>query len=146
MIAESSLDFPRTRGRTRGLTLTALIDVVFILIIFFMLTTSFMKVESMELLLPAPGTSAPKAASTQWAHIVLLNDGEIRYGRRKVDAAELQRTLTALFAASPDQRIVILSADQVPLQAMVGTMDMVYESGGKSVYIRALPEMEGAKP
>ena len=49
------MDFERTSRRKLNLPLTPLIDVVFILIIFFMLTTSFMRIESLELLLPSAG-------------------------------------------------------------------------------------------
>lgn len=131
-----TLELQRTRSRTRELPLTPLIDVVFILIIFFMLTTSFMKVESMELLLPsAKGSQA--AEKTSLAHVFLQNDGSLLFGQRKVDREELERTLKSLFVHNPEQRVVLLSANAVSLQRLVELMDLVYLAGGKSVYVKA---------
>lgn len=56
------MEFERTSRRKVNLPLIPLIDVIFILIVFFMLTTSFMRIESLELLLPS---SAGKAAEVQ---------------------------------------------------------------------------------
>ncbi|MBV8938491.1 MAG: biopolymer transporter ExbD [Alphaproteobacteria bacterium] len=136
------MDFPRTTKPIRSLPLIPMIDVTFILIVFFMLTTSFMKIESMELLLPSSGAPAHKV-DANFGHIVLRNDGTISFGKRTVDPRELGSTLKTLFSANPDQRIVILAADRVTLQTMVTIMDMVYLSGGKSVYIKAWHDKPG---
>lgn len=136
---EPALDFARRGRRTRELPLIPMIDVVFILIIFFMLTTSFMKIESMELLLPT-SASAKKVADTSIAHIILYNDGRMGFGQRVVDASEMKRTLSALFARNPEQRVVVLTEDKVSLQSLVQTMNTVYLAGGKSVYVKAWQE------
>ena len=53
------MDFERTRRPPiRSLPLVPMIDVMFILIIFFMLTTSFMRIESLELMLPSVANKA----------------------------------------------------------------------------------------
>ena len=118
--------------------LTPLIDVVFILIIFFMLTTSFMKVESMELLLPS-SKATKNAERTSVVHITLQDNGSVIFGKRAVTLSDLQNTLKTLLGNNPDQRIVILSAPTVSLQRLVEMMDLVYLTGGKSVYIKSTP-------
>src|SRR5262245_56968075 len=58
---EKKMNFERTtRRKPLSPNLTPLIDVLFILIIFFMLTTSFMRIESLELILPSVGGKAAK--------------------------------------------------------------------------------------
>ncbi len=131
------IEFERRRGHLRELQLTAMIDVVFILIIFFMLTTSFMRVESMELLLPSAG--AARAAEAQdVARIVIHNDGRIGFGQRILAEGELDNTLAALFSANPDQRVVVFTDAKVSMQKLVSVMDMVTTAGGKSLYVRPL--------
>lgn len=129
------LDFERTRKSPLEPSLVAMIDVVFILIIFFMLTTNFMKLESMELLLPS-AAAGKKAANMNMAHIYLRRDGTIAYGQRPVDKPELQKTLQSIFQHYPEQRIVVMVDNVVSLQALVDVMDIVYLTGGKNVFVR----------
>lgn len=131
------IEFARTRKRMRELQLTAMIDVVFILIIFFMLTTHFARVESMELLLPSAG-GGKAAEAKDVARIIIHNDATISFGQRKVDEDELARTLQALFTENPNHRIVVFSDDKVSMQKLVSIMDMVTGAGGKSLYVRPL--------
>lgn len=132
------IEFARSGRRIGHLPLTALIDVVFILIVFFMLTTNFMKVESMELLMPSAAKSAKKTAVTDnLARVVLRNDGGILFGQRATDRDDLSRTLRSLFAQRPEQRVMLMSEDTVSLQTLVEVMDIVYLAGGKNVFVKA---------
>ncbi len=135
------IDFSTQRRPVRELPLTAMIDVVFILIFFFMLTTSFMRIESMELMLPA----ANKATVTkkQISKITILNDGRIVFGQREVDLPEMKSTLAAIFRDSPEQAVVVFADDTVSMQRMVTVLDEVSMAGGQSIYVRALPKPEG---
>src|SRR5690606_29160828 len=91
-----SLDFSRKRKRKPiSLNLTPLIDVLFILIVFFMLTTSFMRIESLELILPSASSSTSKSNDT--THIFIAADGTITLGRRVVEQGELVRTVKRIF-------------------------------------------------
>src|SRR5579885_3631396 len=100
------MDFPRNRKPMIDVQLVPLIDVAFILIIFFMLTTSFMKIESMEVMLPAASSpSSKKVVDVNMAHIYLHSGGQITYGQRPVDKLELQKTLLSIFQNYPEQRV-----------------------------------------
>ncbi|MCE2926328.1 MAG: biopolymer transporter ExbD [Rickettsiales bacterium] len=131
------MDFARTpRRKIRALNLTPLIDVLFILIIFFMLTTSFMKIESMELILPS---AAQKTAAKQGDEIVRLYlsaSGDIALGQRKLGAEEIDETLSRIIVNNPDTRIMLLTADGVTMQQLVSMMDRVSLLGGKSLLVR----------
>ena len=130
-------EFERKKKPVPELPLTAMIDVVFILIIFFMLTTSFMKLESMEVMLPTTTPLAKKVTPDKnMAHIYLQNDGSIIYGQRQLDKEELRRTLGSVFQTAPEQRVVVLVANTVNLQTLVDIMDMVYTAGGKNVFVK----------
>lgn len=139
MESERNFDFARTSRRTLNLPLTPLIDVVFILIIFFMLTTSFMRIESLELMLPSAGKSAAKKEVT---HIFIKENGEIILGRREVDPDELSETLERLFEGDPTASVMILSAEGVTMQQLVAVMDRVSAAGGKSLFVRKWEDEE----
>src|SRR5882757_3610775 len=98
-----------TRKKVASLNLTPLIDVMFILIIFFMLTSSFMKIESMELMLPsAPGKAAEKS---EVMRLFIEPNGDMILGQRQLDQEELTQSLSRMFEKDPTTRIMLLSAE-----------------------------------
>lgn len=131
------MDFERSSRRNLVLPLTSLIDVVFILIVFFMLTTSFMRIESLELTLPSSGDSSDKK---EVVHIFIKENGELFLGRRKVEADELDKTLKRLFAGDASSPVMLLTADGVTMQQLVFVMDRIKASGGKSLFVRKWEE------
>lgn len=129
------MDFERTRKRSLiELNLTPLIDVLFILIIFFMLTTSFMRVESMELILPSAASKS--ADKKDVVHLFVHANGDMSLGQRKVSYDELNESLARMFEKDPNTRIMLLTADGVTMQQMVNLMDRVSLAGGKSLFVR----------
>lgn len=127
------MEFERSTRRSLNLPLTPLIDVVFILIIFFMLTTSFMRIESLELMLPSVGKADDKKEVT---HIFIRENGEMILGKRNVEPDELSETLVRLFSQDPSSPIMLLTAEGVTMQQLVAVMDRVTASGGKSLFVR----------
>lgn len=132
-----TIDFSRRRARLRDLPLTSMIDIVFLLIFFFMLTTSFMRMESMELMLPS--VSKTTAAKQEVARVVIHNGGRLSFGQRGVDRDELELTLQSLFTHNPNQQVVVYADTEVSMQELVEVMDMVQLTGGRSLYVRPLP-------
>ena len=123
-----------TRQGMRGLPLTPLIDVVFILIIFFMLTTTFMRIESLELILPSKGGTA--AQKQEVVRLFLHANGDMQLGSRKVSADDLDTSLKKMFEANATTRMMVLTADGVTMQQMVNAMDRIYAAGGQSIFVR----------
>ncbi len=121
---------------TRPLPLVALIDILFQLLIFFMLATSFVRQQSIELALPsatAPAKPVP-APSKPW-RLEVESGGMLKLNRLSLDSGEVNRRLRDQFAQSPDTGIVVLSAAGVNLQELVSVMDMIYLAGGKNVAV-----------
>ena len=138
------MEFERSnRATMRSLPLVPMIDVLFILIIFFMLTTSFMRIESLELMLPS---ATSKAADKQEVmHLFIQASGDMMLGQRKLDQEELTESLARMFAHDPTTRIMLLTADGVTMQQLVNVMDRVYMAGGRSLFVRKW-ETSPAKP
>ncbi len=129
------MEFERTKRRNlRNLPLTALIDVMFILIIFFMLTTSFMKVESLELMLPSSANQ--KVASQEVLHLYIYPNGDMSLGKRPIDQNDLTESLRRMFQKDPTTKILVLTADGVTMQQLVNIMDRIYIAGGQSLFVR----------
>jgi biopolymer transport protein ExbD len=129
------MEFERTsRLKIAGLNLIPLIDVLFILIIFFMLTTSFMRIESMELVLPSAAGKA--AAKDDVVHLYIAANGDMALGQRKVDQDSLVESLSRMFERDPNTRIMLLTADGVTVQQLVTIMDRITMAGGRSLFVR----------
>lgn len=129
------MEFERSSRRSMtNLPLTPLIDVMFILIIFFMLTSSFMRVESLELNLPS--VSPKPAESSQVVHLFIQADGNMLLGKRRIDQQELNESLVRMFKKDPNTKVMLLTADGVTMQQLVNVMDNFYSAGGQSLFVR----------
>ncbi len=81
--------------RKRKISLTPLIDVVFILLVFFMLASSFEKNRSIELIPPPEGRSAPIPNATPPVLIEVLGKGVYMIDKRKEQLSFVKNRLLA---------------------------------------------------
>ena len=100
-----------------NIDLTPLIDVVFLLLIFFMITTTFVSTPGIKVKLPQ---TKSREVSEERAEInlVLTTDQEIFLGDKKISEQELSREFLAAHARNPDTT-VILRADQAATHGFV---------------------------
>lgn len=127
------MEFERRERFARHVDLTALVDIVFHLMVFFMLTTTFVVSESMELSLPS-GT-ATTVSHSEITRIVVQRNGGLLIGSTPVTSEQLQSSLFALLGEHPETRIVILSTPGVSVQELIAVLDMVYFAGGRNVQV-----------
>ncbi|MBN66174.1 MAG: hypothetical protein CMM94_01215 [Rickettsiales bacterium] len=127
------MELERQERRTQQIPLTPLIDVVFLLIVFFMLSTNFVMSESLELSLPSGQKKVTNPDDV--LRILITNDNRLRVGDSFMGYGELDAFLFDTVAEDPDTKILILSAEKVNVQQLVKVMDIVYLSGGRNVQI-----------
>lgn len=125
------MKFGQQRPAGRLISLTPLIDVVFILLVFFMLASSYLDWRSVDLTVSS-GLGA--ATSAQRAILISLRtDGSIAVGSKPVAKQTLRSVMTAKLAENRDQRVVIRSDPGVPLQRAVDTLDLLRAIGATKV-------------
>ncbi len=131
------IEIQRQTRRSKSIPLVSLIDVVFQLLIYFMLTTSFTKTESLELLLPpsVEGKAAAKKNSGQTLHIYIADAGEIFLEQKNIDEKQLAQELRDIFKSDPERGVLVLSAGKVSVQLLVRVMDRIYIAGGKNLAV-----------
>ncbi len=115
------------------INLTALIDIVFHLMVFVMLTTTFVVSESMELSLPSGHTKS--AAMERVMRIHIAADGGLWVDNQAITSDGLSSTLAERLAADPDSKIAIFTMPNVTVQQLVSVMDAVYLTGGRNVLV-----------
>jgi biopolymer transport protein ExbD len=138
------MNFGERHGGDEEITLelTPLIDMVFQLLVFFLLTTTFainVKEGGIELDLPrAKSTQIPAMAK----HVVVavLDDGRIVMGGESVSKKDLRSELERIHQNSP-QTLVVVQADRtVPHWRVVEVMDMAATLGLKRLAIATVEE------
>ena len=128
------MEIERNRKRVEEINLTALIDIVFHLMVFVMLTTTFVVSESMELSLPS-GKSSGDSAHSKAMRLVLISDGAIVVDGEKMEGEGLNSALVERLGNNPETKIAIFTTESVNVQQLVKVMDMVYLAGGHNVQV-----------
>lgn len=118
----------RSRSGTRALiSLTPLIDVVFILLVFFMLASSFTEWRAIDLATAGKAVAAP---SDDAALLLRVRDGgTVEIGGTPVDAAALPARLDALAQEDAERRVAVRPDAGVPLQRVVTVMEAAAGAG-----------------
>ena len=111
--------------------LTPLIDVVFLLLIFFMVTTTFNR--EMELKIELPRASGEETKMEQ-KHIEITIDGQGRYfiNRKQLintQAETVRRALEKESGGDPSTILLISADGQAPHQSVITAMDMARQLG-----------------
>ena len=122
--------------------LISLIDVLFCLILFLVLTTSFNQRAALKLQLPK--ADAPTVADQGTPLIVLVDmEGKFFVGNAEVPRSDLASLKSAIAAAAGEDRDrqVILRADgRTPHQAVVTAMEALGQLGFQRLSIATMPE------
>lgn len=107
--------------------LTSLIDIVFLLLIYFLLTTNFMVEEGIKIKLPQARASAPQVEETITVYVD--RQGRAFLGDREFSPARLFDRLKEMIGGRKD-RLVIIKADRaVILNKAVKVMDVAKAAG-----------------
>ncbi|MEX0732327.1 MAG: biopolymer transporter ExbD [Aquisalimonadaceae bacterium] len=119
------------RRRRQLIGLTPLIDVVFILLIFFMLASSFSNWQSISL--GVPGEGRAPAADSETLVVRVLADGSLEVDGDRIDSDALVSRFRVLFAADPQRTVVVRPDDGVTLQRIVTVVEHLNEAGGNRI-------------
>ena len=127
-----------TRSKRRVISLTPLIDVVFILLLFFMLSTQFTQQKAMTLSVPAD--NGPSALDNNSPLTLRLSArGDVLVANEDFITVESLVTSAALQNAIDQNKIIRLDADdEVPLQLLVSVTDLLERAGANNVQLTAL--------
>jgi len=107
---------------------TPLIDVVFLLLIFFMITTTFVNSPGIEVDLPKASNSE-NPIQPQDVVVAIGLDGEIVFEHNKVSVSELAALLESKFTEKPDATVVVQADQEVFHGLVVKVMDVAKEAG-----------------
>jgi biopolymer transport protein ExbD len=121
-----------------GIDLAPMLDFVLNLLIFFIITTSFVREAGIVVERPEAATAEHKESGN--ILIAIAANGEIWMDRRQVDLREVRPTIERLHVERPDDTVVVV-ADRSARAGLVGqVMDEVQLGGVREVAIAASSE------
>jgi len=128
----------RRRRREPSINLAPLVDIVFLLVIFFMVTSTFITPETglpVDLPQATSGEARPEGAPT----VVVQADGRVFWKGKPTDDAALLAALRTELAGDPVGTVILRADRKTPHGRVVQVMDVIRRAGAKRVAVAAVP-------
>ena len=121
----------RSRNKvSANFNMSSMTDIVFLLLIFFMLTSTLVSPNALKLLLPS---SKAKTLEKQTISISITKDIDFYINEQKVTAANLEQSLKLLVTNEAEPAIILHTDKTVDIEHVVKVMDIAYRNKYKIV-------------
>lgn len=121
------------RGRNKispEFSMSSMTDIVFLLLIFFMLTSPAITPEALDLILPK---AKGKTTTKQNISVSITKDLQIYINKERVSNSALEQKLKAELAGVEDPTIILRAEEGVPIEKAVKVMDIANRNKYKIV-------------
>ena len=125
----------RQSGAVAEINMTPLIDMVFILLIFFIVTTSFVKETGVDVSRPSAKTAVKKELAN--ILISITPNGEVWMDKRQVDRRAVRANVERMHAENPEGSVIILADKEAKTGLLIEVMDQARLAGVANVSIAA---------
>jgi biopolymer transport protein ExbD len=125
----------RQSGGIAEINMTPLIDMVFILLIFFIVTTSFVKETGVDVSRPSAKTAVKKEHAN--ILIAIKQNGEVWMDKRQVDRRAVRANVERMHAENPEGSVIILADKEAKTGLLIEVMDQARLAGVANVSIAA---------
>jgi len=118
-----------------AIDMTPMLDVVFIMLIFFIVTASFVKEAGIDVNRPEAATAVKKHRAN--ILIAISDKGEIWINKRRIDVRAVQANIERLRAENPQGSVVIQADKKATTETLIKVMDASRAAGVYDVSIAA---------
>jgi len=125
----------RQSGSVAEINMTPLIDMVFILLIFFIVTTSFVKETGVDVSRPSAKTAVKKDLAN--IMIAITASGAINMDGRTIDRRAVRANVERMHAENPEGSVIILADKDAKTGLLIEVMDQARLAGVANVSIAA---------
>ncbi len=119
--------------------LTPMLDVVFIMLIFFIVTASFVKEQGIEPNVPPPNPNKSENDGPQNILVRISADNQIWFfdkeGERRVDARSIRSVIERARAENPKASVIIQASEKADTGTYVIVADAAQEAGSTPVLV-----------
>ena len=123
----------KLRGRNKvsaEFSMSSMTDIVFLLLIFFMLTSPAITPEALDLILPK---AKGKTTNVQNISVSITKDLQIYINNERVSSSSLEQKLKENLAGVEDPTIILRAEEGVPIEKAVNVMDIANRNRYKIV-------------
>ena len=131
--------FRPKKQEVENVDVSPLIDMVFILLIFFMVTTTFVK--DMKLDINRPSASSATKADSKIVRVYIDNTGEVYIDNQPVQVWAIQSKLRSILRTTTEKSVLVVSDDTIPVERLIDVVDECRMSGAKDVAVSTTKEM-----
>lgn len=115
--------------------MTPMLDIVFIMLIFFVVTASFVKESGIDVNRPEAETAVTQDRANIF--VAIDADGGIWINRRRIDHAQIRANIERLHAENPQGSVVIQADERAVTEHLVAVMDAARAAGVFNISIAA---------
>ena len=119
------------------INITPMLDIVFIMLIFFIVTASFVKEPGISPVLPSAETAQAKARAN--VLIAISDSGQVWMNKRAVAIEDVRGLVEAARAENPESSAVIIADQGAPSGILIDLMDQIRLGGVGEISIAAEP-------
>ena len=117
------------------INLTPMLDVIFIMLIFFIVTTSFVKESGIEVSRPQAATATEQKRASIF--IAINNKGQIFLQKRQIAIEAVRPNIEKLHAESPEGSVVIQADKSSETGLLIQVMDQIRSAGVQNISVAA---------
>ena len=117
--------------------ITPMLDVVFILLIFFIVTANFIKDPGLEI--NSPDSETSEVQENAAILIAVGPVGEIYMDGRRIDVRQVKANVIRLMAENPQGAVVMQADEKATAEKIIAVMDEVREAGVIDISIASEP-------
>ncbi|ENY5165699.1 TPA: ExbD/TolR family protein [Vibrio parahaemolyticus] len=118
-----------------AIDMTPMLDIVFIMLIFFIVTTSFVKEAGLEV--KRPTASSAQTVKKGNIMVAIGAAGDVWVDKRRIEVDAVRANIERLRAESPDGAVVIQADTEANAGVVVKVMDQIKMAGVESISIAA---------
>ena len=126
----------RKRGEEAEINITPMLDIVFIMLIFFIVTTSFVKEVGIDVTRPS-NQPIKEQKKSEAISIRISESGEITVQDRVVDIRAVRANVVAGLANKPEAAVLVVADRESNADIMVRVIDQARAAGASNVSLAA---------
>lgn len=128
-----------------NIDLTPIIDMVFLLLIFFLVATTFHQTErELQIALPAASSAGPISTALREIIINVDKDGSIIISGKTIEPDDLRIIITDALILNPEQKITVRGDQSTAYANIIRVLDICKGSGVQEPYLDTV--LVGASP
>jgi len=116
-----------------GIDLTPMLDVVFIMLIFFIVTASFVKETGIEI--NRPEASTAEAEDTAVILVAINANNDIWIDRRRIDVRAVRANIERMHAENPRGVVIVQADNRANVQTLTAVVDAARQAGVMDVSV-----------